>query len=482
VATQLRRRKAADPAFEHDSPPPPRLEVAYERPASVAQTLRSAREARGWDVEHVAAATRIRRVHVLALEEGRYEALPGHTYVVGFLRQCAAALDLDADALIARYKEELDGEIRQPAYSFPKPVPEGGVPTGAIVLVAALLAAAAYGGWYWLSTTDRTVAEVVGPLPERLQGLVAGLAGGAAVPPAPIDQAPLLPGMQTSAAPGPATVDEVRVPPPRLAEAAAAPPSVPAPAASAPAAPAPAASPPPAAAAPARAPAPPAAAPSAPVAPPVVMAAPVAPPPVPQSPAVAGAPVPLGASDPVRVSADTDGEGEVAPLTVEPISGPAAAEEAARAVAAAVEPRLPPPPRPLDIALPPAPAVPPPAAAAGTVAALPAAPPAAPAAAAAVRAFGAAEGESRIAVVASSDSWIQVRNGAGDLVFTRVLRPGEVYRVPDQPGLRMVTGNAGGIAVVLDGAQLPPMGAQGQVLRDIALDPQRLAARAAAAR
>jgi cytoskeleton protein RodZ len=466
VATQLRRRKAAEPAFEPDAPSPPRLEVAYQRPASVAETLRSAREARGWDVEHVAAATRIRRVHVLALEEGRYDALPGHTYVVGFLRQCAAALDLDADALIARYKEELDGEIRQPAYSFPKPVPEGGVPTGAIVLVAALLAASAYGGWYWLSTTDRTVAEVVGPLPERLQGLVAGLAGGAAVPPAPIDQAPLLPGMQTAAAPVPATVDEVRVPPPRLADV------TPSAAAATPGAPAPAAASPAAAAAP-RAAAPPAAAPS------VVMSAPVAPPPVPQSPAVAGAPVPLGASDPVRVSAENDGEGEVAPLTVEPISGPAAAEEAARTVAAAEEPRLPPPPRPLDIALPPPPAAPPPA---PSVAAVPAPPPAAPAAAAAVRAFGAAEGESRIAVVASSDSWIQVRNGAGELVFTRVLRPGEVYRVPDQPGLRMVTGNAGGIAVVVDGAQLPPMGAQGQVLRDIALDPQRLAARAAAAR
>lgn len=84
--------------------------------------------------------------------------------------------------------------------------------------------------------------------------------------------------------------------------------------------------------------------------------------------------------------------------------------------------------------------------------------------------YGASNGGSRIQLRATQDSWLQVRERSGEILFTRTLKPGEVYRVPDRPGLRVRTGNAGGLTVITDGVPGAPMGAVGQVLRDVPLD------------
>ena len=116
----------------------------------------------------------------------------------------------------------------------------------------------------------------------------------------------------------------------------------------------------------------------------------------------------------------------------------------------------------------------------GQVAGLPM-PPAAPGAPEAgqgdTRVYGATSGQSRIQIRATQDSWIQVRDGTGDLLMTRVLRPGDVYRVPDKAGLKMQTGNAGGLQVSVDGGQSAAMGSPGQVLRGVPLEPERWAGR-----
>jgi cytoskeleton protein RodZ len=57
-----------------------------------------------------------------------------------------------------------------------------------------------------------------------------------------------------------------------------------------------------------------------------------------------------------------------------------------------------------------------------------------------------------------------------------VLKPGEIYNVPNQPGLTMVTGNAGGLDIDVDGATISRIGAAGQVARNVSLDPDRLLA------
>ena len=92
--------------------------------------------------------------------------------------------------------------------------------------------------------------------------------------------------------------------------------------------------------------------------------------------------------------------------------------------------------------------------------------------------YGQTDGLSRITLRANADSWIQVRGADRAVLFTGLLKPGDSYRVPDQPGLTMRAGNAGGLDVVVDGKPAAPLGPVGAV-RNVALDPQSLSARTA---
>jgi len=122
------------------------------------------------------------------------------------------------------------------------------------------------------------------------------------------------------------------------------------------------------------------------------------------------------------------------------------------------------------------------------IAGLPPAPPPVPARAATdtaglpTKVYGSQNPTSRIQLRATQDSWIQVRDGNGEIIFTRVLKPGDVYRVPDRGGIRVRTGNAGGLTVVTDGVEGAPLGAVGQVLRDVPLDQNGAAVRNTTAR
>ena len=61
-------------------------------------------------------------------------------------------------------------------------------------------------------------------------------------------------------------------------------------------------------------------------------------------------------------------------------------------------------------------------------------------------------------------------------MLTRILKPGDVYLVPNRVGIVMMTGNAGGMEILVDGEVLPPIGPAGAVRRNIALDPGALRA------
>lgn len=80
----------------------------------------------------------------------------------------------------------------------------------------------------------------------------------------------------------------------------------------------------------------------------------------------------------------------------------------------------------------------------------------------------------KIVLRARLESWIQVTNATKEVVFSRVLRAGETYTVPDEKGLVLTTGNAGGVEILLDGKKLKSLGTVGLVRRGIPLDPKKL--------
>jgi cytoskeleton protein RodZ len=79
-----------------------------------------------------------------------------------------------------------------------------------------------------------------------------------------------------------------------------------------------------------------------------------------------------------------------------------------------------------------------------------------------------------VVIRANRDSWIEIRDKEDAVVLQRVLRQGETFNVPDQKGLIMTTGNAGGIVIELEGRPLQSLGSLGVVKRGIKLDPAAL--------
>lgn len=174
----------------------------------VGAELSQARERLGWTLPDIAAHLRIRRAYLEAIEHGRLDQLPGNAYALGFVRTYAKSLGLDPDDVARRFRPETKQAARKPELAFPVPIPERGVPTGAVVLLGTALCVGAYIGWYKASG-DKPGTEPVRAVPERLATL--------ATPPAP-PPAPAAPAV-TEAAPAPALTPLPSVPPSSAAAA-----------------------------------------------------------------------------------------------------------------------------------------------------------------------------------------------------------------------------------------------------------------------
>jgi cytoskeleton protein RodZ len=357
------------------------MSVPAPSPSAVGGLLRAARQRQGLTVEDVAVALRIRRPYIDAIENGRLSDLPAPAYAIGFVKTYAAALGLDQEEVARRWRLETgNAHARKPELSFPAPVPERGIPAGALIVVGLLLAGGLYGGWYYLSGTGQRVADLVPALPERL---------------ARIEVVPQAPPPGGVAAPAPSL-------PPT---------AVPLPAAALP--------------------------PMAIIAPqPAPQPAPIA---APNGGVATNGSAPAAPPVEARVALPANGAWPTGPaVTPESLLPPRAAPNPTSANAS---PLAPPPPAQAEQP---------------------------------GQSFGTAD-DSRVVLRARADSWIQVRErNGGNVLFNRVLRPGETYRVPLRPGLLLTTGNAGGLEVVLDGDALPTLGQQGVVRRDLPLEPDLL--------
>ncbi|MDY0009142.1 MAG: DUF4115 domain-containing protein, partial [Bdellovibrionales bacterium] len=83
-------------------------------------------------------------------------------------------------------------------------------------------------------------------------------------------------------------------------------------------------------------------------------------------------------------------------------------------------------------------------------------------------------GKTRIVLEANQKSWVQVSDGAGKVVYKKVMAQGEQFFVPDQRGMSLVTSNAGGLNVIVDGVKAQSLGRNGEIIRGISLDAEEL--------
>jgi hypothetical protein len=75
--------------------------------ASFGETLKRERETRNISLRDVANATKISIRFLEALEENRFEILPGGVFNKGFVRACAVHLGIDSEALVGHYLREV---------------------------------------------------------------------------------------------------------------------------------------------------------------------------------------------------------------------------------------------------------------------------------------------------------------------------------------------------------------------------------------
>ncbi|MBT5297642.1 MAG: DUF4115 domain-containing protein [Rhodospirillaceae bacterium] len=392
----------------------------------VGALLRASRQRVGDDLREIAVLLRIRLPYLEAIEDGRFKELPGQTYAVGFIRAYAEHLGLDSDEVVRRYKEEVAGTGPRTDLQFPTPVTETGVPGGALMLIGVLVAILAYGGWYLSTSKDNFFADLIAPLPDRLADLVAG------DQPAPMKTASETPPIEGEGVTTPEKSEPKKPEPPVenvATEAAVTPPAEPMPE---------------------------------------------------PTPKPAAEPAPPAATSTVDAAAQAIGEQAAA--TTESVTQ--AAQPSVKAVSEASTPPTPtettisPAPTPTPLA--PVPAavtasgtqtessvVPAPETLTETAAEPSAEPPPEP------------ESEpvlpSRVLVRAKTNSWIQVQDDfSKETLVTRLLKEGEEYEVPNQTGLRLLTGNAGALEILVDGASVPPIGEEGAVRRGVLLDPELL--------
>jgi cytoskeleton protein RodZ len=344
------------PTSEASSKTEPRFPVGSDACRAGAD-LRAARERLGWDLPDVAAMLRIRSTYLEALESGRLSNLPGDVYAIGFLRSYATALGLDVEEVSRRFRAEAGDIPRHSELVFPVPLPERGLPAGALMLLGLILIGGAYIGWYRLSGEGRLPAETVPPVPARLAALVEA--------PAPVP-VPVVPSDQRRSA-------AISVPTP---------------------------------------PAPP-------------------------------TDEDIGLFEPRRALADNQRLPPPPPAAA-PIEAMRMASIPGGTATTAIAMPVPQPIRPPD---------PEPQSATGSPA----------------RPDGA-----RVVLRFTGDTWVQVRERGGDALVTKVMRAGETYPVPDRSNLILNTGNAGRIAILVDGTEVPSIGGPGSVRKEVPLDPDLL--------
>lgn len=174
----------------------------------VAALLRETRIKLNRDIAVAATTLRIRQPYLQAIEDGRFQDLPGAAYAVGFVRGYAEYLGLDGNEIVRRFKQENRDLAGRAELVFPSTGSGSFIPTGALLGLAVIGAMVAYGIWYWLQDRPESTVDLVPALPERLAALihkpVDEPADGPDQAPKPAEMAPL----SAASAPAPAPISD----------------------------------------------------------------------------------------------------------------------------------------------------------------------------------------------------------------------------------------------------------------------------------
>lgn len=110
---------------------------------SVGRSLKNVREERNLSLDEISRATKIKKEFLIAIEEDRYDALPGAVFTRGFIRAYGDFLGLDGRSLALKVPG-LEGAMPE----VPGAPPRSSGTMGWAVIVGGIGAAAAVAAWF----------------------------------------------------------------------------------------------------------------------------------------------------------------------------------------------------------------------------------------------------------------------------------------------------------------------------------------------
>src|ERR1700742_2453517 len=140
-----------------------------DRVGGVGSLLQRRREELQQDIEDVSRMLRIRAAYIRAIEEGRFQELPGNAYAIGFVRAYADYLGLDGGSIVGDYRDELARRSRQNDLIWPSEGSESRFPGGTILVVCVLLGLAIYGGWFYATQSGGNGIKLIDQVPDSFK-------------------------------------------------------------------------------------------------------------------------------------------------------------------------------------------------------------------------------------------------------------------------------------------------------------------------
>ncbi len=80
----------------------------------------------------------------------------------------------------------------------------------------------------------------------------------------------------------------------------------------------------------------------------------------------------------------------------------------------------------------------------------------------------------RVVIKARQPSWVQVMDRNEKVVYKKLMKSGEQFSVPEGSGYQLITTNAGGFDVLVDGKAVQSLGKSGEIMRGVSLNPEEL--------
>ncbi len=111
------------------------------------ESLKREREMRGVALEEISAATRIATRFLQAIENERWDQLPGGVFNRGFVRAVARYLGLDEENTVAEYTMAVGDRPSVPVWTGRPPAVNPDQPWIAVIIAAVLVVALLAGGW-----------------------------------------------------------------------------------------------------------------------------------------------------------------------------------------------------------------------------------------------------------------------------------------------------------------------------------------------